>query len=113
MAELEKGVVSIDNGTGNVFEDLGLPSSDTDLLKIEIAAAITATIQRRELTQDEAAKITGTDQAKISGIVRGRVKGFSVERLMTFLVLLGQDIDIRISKKTKKSRGRIRIREAA
>lgn len=113
MAELEKGIVTIDNGTGNVFADLGLPASETDMLKIDIAAAITGTIQRHELTQEDAAQILGTDQAKVSSIVRGRVKGFSVGRLMTYLLMLGQDIDIRISKKAKKSRGRIRIRDAA
>lgn len=98
--------------SGNVFADLGLPAQEKDMLKVQIAMAISAAIDKRNLTQVEAAKIVNTDQAKISALLRGRLKDFSVERLVQFLILLGKDIDIRISG-NHKSRGRIRVRTAA
>ncbi|CAN5566706.1 hypothetical protein BH11ARM2_BH11ARM2_13790 [soil metagenome] len=36
----------------------------------------------------------GIDPPKVSKIVRGRLSGFSTERLMTFLVRLGLDVEI-------------------
>ena len=104
----------VTTSSGNVFVDLDLPSSREDMLKIVIAEAITTTIQRRKLTQVEAAKIIGTDQAKISALLRGRVTNFSVGRLMAFLLSLGRDLDIHISKRYRRNEaGRIRIRECA
>lgn len=97
---------------GNVFADLGLPAQEKDMLKVQIAMAISAAIEKRKLTQVEAAKIVNTDQSKISALLRGRLGDFSVERLVQFLVLLGRDIDIRISG-NHNSRGQIRVRNVA
>lgn len=98
--------------SGNVFADLGLPAQEKDMLKVQIAMAISAAIDKRKLTQVEAARMVNTDQAKISALLRGRLKDFSVERLIQFLILLGKDIDIKISG-NHKSRGRIRVKCAA
>ena len=97
--------------SGNVFADLGLPSQEQDMLKVQIAMAISASIEKRKLTQVEAAKIVNSDQARISDLLRGRLKDFSVDRLIQFLVLLGKDIDIKISGNSKQ-KGQIRVRAA-
>lgn len=97
------------DSSGNVFVDLELPASEEDMLKVNIARAITNTVRKRALTQAEAAKILGVDQSKVSALLRGRLKGFSVERLIRFLVLLGRDIDIHISKRYRSERGRIKV----
>jgi len=98
--------------SGNVFADLGLPSGDEDMLKVKIAMAISAAIEKKKLTQVEAAKIVKADQAKISALLRGRLKGFSVERLIQYLILLGRDIDVRISG-NHKTRGQITVKISA
>jgi predicted XRE-type DNA-binding protein len=59
----------------------------------------------RHLTQLEAAKLLDVDQPKISALVRGRLAGFSIDRLLRFLMLLGHDVRI-----TVKSRSRSRAR---
>jgi predicted XRE-type DNA-binding protein len=99
--------------SGDVFADLGLRYSEIDMLKVNIAMAIAATIGERKLTQSQAAKIVGTDQAKMSMLTRGLLKGFTVERLMSYLTLLGRDIEINIPQAARPSGGRIRIRNAA
>ncbi len=98
--------------SGNVFADLGLPYQEKDMLKVHIAMAIAAAIEKRKLTQAEAAQIVDSDQAKISALLRGRLKDFSVERLIQYVVLLGRDIEIKISG-NHKSRGRIKVKNAA
>ena len=95
--------------SGNVFADLRLPSSPEDMLKVEMARAIGKTIERRGLTQVQAAKMLGTDQAKVSAIVRGRLKDFAVDRLFNYLVALGHDVDIRISQRLRRAEGKIRV----
>ena len=107
-AELDTEEMVIES-TGNVFADLGLPATEEDMLKVEIARAISNTLSKCGLTQSQAAEIIGVDQAKISALVRGRLKGFSVDRLIRFLVLLGKDVDIRISGRNRNQPGRIKV----
>jgi predicted XRE-type DNA-binding protein len=85
--------------TGNIFADLGLPQSDDLLAKAELAAKIIEEIQRRRLTQAKAAVLLGMDQPKISALKRGKLAGFSIERLMRMLLLLGRDIEIAVKEK--------------
>ncbi len=96
--------------SGNVFEDLELLDADDLLAKAELAAKIIAEIQRRRLTQAQAAKILGIDQPKISAIKQGKLSGFSIERLLRFLLLLGQNIEISIKGRSKAgSTARLRV----
>ncbi len=104
---------AITRSSGNVFDDLGIDLSPEEMLKIEIARRIANSIQDRGLTQAEAAKRMRTDQAKVSAILRGRLKGFSTARLIQFFLLLGHDIDIRVSRKYREHQeGRLNIRAA-
>ena len=66
------------------------------LAKAGLAQAIAETIDRRGLTQDEAARIMGLDQPKVSAIVRGRLSGFTQDRLTRCVLALGNDVDITI-----------------
>lgn len=79
--------------SGNVFADLNLPQADDLLAKAELATKIIAEIQRRRMTQTQAAAILGTDQPKVSALRQGKLSGFSIERLMRFLLVLGRDVD--------------------
>jgi predicted XRE-type DNA-binding protein len=86
--------VPVERSSGNVFEDLGLPDSSERLVKSEISSRISAIIERRGLTQSQAASLLDVSQADVSDLVRGKLKGFSTERLFRFLNALGQDIEI-------------------
>jgi predicted XRE-type DNA-binding protein len=74
--------------TGNVFADLGLPGADGHLIKAGLVVRIHRTIRQRKLTQAAAAQLMGIDQSKISAMLAGQFRGYSVERLMRFLVAL-------------------------
>jgi predicted XRE-type DNA-binding protein len=107
-AKLNTDEIVIDS-SGDVFRDLGLPSGEEDRLKIAIAHAIANAIRKRDLTQTETAEVIGVDQAKVSALLKGRLRGFSIDRLFRFLVLLGKDVDIRISDRHKNRPGRIKV----
>jgi predicted XRE-type DNA-binding protein len=97
--------------SGNVFADLGLPEPDDLMAKAELAAKIVAELQRRRLTQSQASQILGIDQPKISALKQGKLSGFSIERLMRLLLLMGRDIEITVRDKPR-SRPTARLRVA-
>lgn len=91
-------------GSGNVFKDLGLPHPEEALTKAELAHKIGEAIARRQLTQAQAAALLRVDQPKISALTRGRLAGFSLDRLVRFLVLLGNDVEIVVKARRNTSR---------
>ncbi len=94
----------------NVFADLGLPKPDELLAKAELAAKIIQEIQRRRLTQSQAAAILGIDQPKVSALKQGKLSGFSIERLMRLLLVLGRNIEITVKGRAKlRSVARLRV----
>ncbi len=95
-------------GTGNVFADLGFARPEEAAAKAELAHRITKIIERRKLTQSEAATLLEVDQPKVSALVRGRLSGFSLDRLVRFLVLLGSDVQI-VVKEQPRNRRRARL----
>ena len=88
-------------GSGNVFEDLGHPRPAEALAKAELARKIAVLIAKRGLTQASAAELLKIDQPKVSALVRGRLAGFSLDRLVRFLVLLGSDVEIVVKPRTR------------
>ena len=86
--------------TGNVLADLG-PGAGEHLIKAGLVVRIDRTIRQRKLTQAAAAQLMGIDQPKISAMLAGRFRGYSVERLMRFLVALGHDIEIVVKPRTR------------
>ena len=91
-------------GSGNVFADLNVPRPEEALAKAELAHKITMLIERRGITQAEAAKLLDVDQPKVSALRRGRLSGFSLDRLVRFVVLLGYDVEIVVKKRSRSRR---------
>jgi len=83
-----------ERGSGNVFADIGLPNAQEHLVKAQLVYKIDGLMKARGLKQVSAAKLFGVKQPDISKMLRGDFRQFSVERLMKFLVALGQDVEI-------------------
>jgi predicted XRE-type DNA-binding protein len=103
----------IEESSGNVFADLGLSNPEERLTKADLAMQITDTIRARRLTQAKAATLFGIDQPKISRLLRGQLSGFSTDRLIHFLTLLGQDVIIVVKPAAPHSRGPGHVRVVA
>ena len=95
--------------SGNVFADLNLPDADDLLAKAELATKIIADIHRRRVTQGQAAAILGVDQPKISALKQGKLTGFSIERLVRFLLRLGRDVEIRVKGSSRSKSAKLRV----
>ncbi len=82
--------------SGNVFADIGLPNAGEHHLKARLVLKIDTLMQERGLKQVAAAALFGIKQPDVSKMLRGDFRQFSVERLMRFLVALGQDVEIAV-----------------
>ena len=90
---------------GNVFADLGFRNSKQEMLKARLTVEIYKLLTKRGITQSEAAKLLGTTQAQVSALMRCRPVSVSVGRLMEFLNVLGQDIEVTVKPATRRKVG--------
>ncbi|MCA6251435.1 MAG: XRE family transcriptional regulator [Phenylobacterium sp.] len=84
----------ITEGAGNVFADLGLPDAAGRQTKTRLAMAVNALLKERRLKQTDTATILGIPQSKVSSLANYRLDHFSVEKLISFLNALDQDVEI-------------------
>lgn len=99
MDRERKGAMSkgeYQTGTRNVFKDLGVPNAEEHFVKAQLVFKIDAILKKRKLRQVEAARLLGIRQPDVSKMLRGEFREFSVERLLRFLVALGQDVEIAV-----------------
>ncbi len=104
---------AIENGSGNVFEDVGLPNSEQELLKAKLTIQVHRLLKKRHLTQAAAAKLLGTTQPQISALMAIKPVSVSVGRLMEFLVILGQDVEVTLKPAPKRRAGQFMVKVAA
>ncbi|MGE3979134.1 MAG: helix-turn-helix domain-containing protein [Nitrospira sp.] len=104
---------TVTKSSGNVFRDLGFSEEKSAelILKSNLLQALQETIKSRGWKQVEAAAQLGIDQAKVSKLLAGQMAGFSIERLVHFLSLLGQDVEVTVRKAPRGRRlGTVRAR---
>ena len=91
--------------SGNVFADLGFRNSKQELLKAKLTVEIYKLLKKRGLRQQQAAKLLGTTQAQVSALMRCKPASVSVGRLMEFLTVLGQDIEVTLKPTARRKAG--------
>ncbi len=94
-----------EESSGNVFADLGFRNSKQEMLKARLTVEIYRLLRKRGVTQNEAAKLLGTTQAQVSALMRCRPVSVSVGRLMEFLNVLGQDIEVTVKPAARRKTG--------
>ena len=115
-----KNSLGIEDGSGNVFADLGLPNANELLLKSDLALAIEEAMEHLGLEPVAAAKIMGLPRPRLSRILRGHFDRVSEGMLINCLTRLGQNVCITHGPAPKgqtarvwvEKRARIRSREA-
>ena len=98
--------IPVHKSSGNVFLDIGFtPAEAAELTaKSRLISAISDTIKRRKLTQQEAARRCGTDQPTLSKVLRGRMESVTIDRLTAWLTALGRTVEIRIRPYNAKAK---------
>lgn len=89
--------IEFEEGSSNVFADLGLPNADELLVRAQIGFHVATLIKNRGLKQQEAADILGVKQPYISHIMNGHFSKFTTDKLLEFLKRLDQKVIITIS----------------
>ena len=84
-------------GSGNVFADFGYPNADVEQLKALLAAQIIGVLDDCALTVHKAEHMTGIAAADFSRIRKTKLDRFTIDRLMTILNRLDQDVDVQIT----------------
>ena len=88
--------VEVQQSSGNVFADLGLPDAEKLKIKTGLIIEIRKAMRSLGLTQLEAAKRMGITQPKVSDMMRGDFTNLSERKLMDCLTRLGYDIEIKV-----------------
>jgi len=103
--------VSIEEGSTNVYADLGYADAAEMQRKSQLAGEIARAIKARRLTQAGAAVLLGIDQSKISRITRGQFRGVSEAKLLELVTKLGHDVKIVVSPVRRRA-GKIELQFA-
>jgi predicted XRE-type DNA-binding protein len=86
--------IQIEEGSGNVYADLGMADAQEMLVKAKLASKVGDIIKHQHLTQQQAAELLAMPQPKVSMLLRGQFRGISEAKMLECLARLGRDIDI-------------------
>jgi predicted XRE-type DNA-binding protein len=87
-----------EEGSGNVFADLGLDDSDELFARSKIGFHVYEILKKKKLTQREIAALLGIKQPEVSHLMNGHFSRFTTDKLLDFLKRLGRKVTIRISR---------------
>jgi len=77
--------------------------------KETLAKFVADVLDRRGLSQTEAAELMDDAPSQVSLVVGGKVRGFSPERLIRMIAKLGHDVEIVIRKRSGGGQGKVRV----
>jgi predicted XRE-type DNA-binding protein len=89
--------MDIIRGSGNVFRELGHPEADREQLRALLAAKIIGVLDDRKLAVRAAQEVTGIAAADFSRIRKANLGRFTIDRLMTILANLGQEVEVSVT----------------
>ncbi|MCL2297969.1 MAG: helix-turn-helix domain-containing protein [Proteobacteria bacterium] len=103
-------MIDIEEGSHNVYADLGFPDADEMLVKAQLATKIGEIVKAHGWTQQEAAHILGMTQPKLSKMLRGQFRGISEAKMLECLTRLGRHVQIVVgpARRTDKA-GQIEV----
>jgi predicted XRE-type DNA-binding protein len=87
-------MIEIEEGSGNVYADLGMADADEMMVKAQLASKIGEIIKDRKWGQQQAADVLGIPQSKLSKMLRGQFRGISEAKMLDCLTRLGCDVQI-------------------
>jgi predicted XRE-type DNA-binding protein len=102
--------MTIIRGSGNVFRDLGHPEADREQLRALLAAKIIGVLDDRKLTVRAAHEVTGVAAADFSRIRNANLGRFTIDRLMTILSGLGQEVEVSVNVHPRRAVSALELR---
>lgn len=85
------------DGSGNVFRDFGYPDADLRQAKCLMAAEIMKILDERGWSTRRAQDATGISHADFARIRNANLSRFTLDRLLSVLTKLGQEVQLTVS----------------
>jgi predicted XRE-type DNA-binding protein len=86
-----------EEGSGNVFADLGLKGADELFARAQIGFHVYKMLKDRKLKQKEIVSLLGIKQPEVSHLMNGHFNRFTTDKLLDFLKRLDRKVTIQIS----------------
>ncbi|TAE56520.1 MAG: XRE family transcriptional regulator [Nostocales cyanobacterium] len=83
--------------SGNIFQDLGFANAEEKLAKVKLASVIADILEQQQITPQQTAQILELEVEQINNLSNGILKEFTIENLLTYLIKLGQNIEIMVT----------------
>jgi len=94
----------------NILEEAIFQNAEEKSAKKQISLKIMEILRKRKITKTKAVEVFKMNSLKVSALYRGKLFGFSLSRMIRFLLMLDHDIDIVIKEKSPSERfGHLRV----
>ncbi len=93
---MRKKKIKFEEGSGNVFADLGLKDSEELFMRAQIGFCVYKIVNAKKLKQREMAALLGIAQSDVSHLMNGHYSRFTTDKLLDFLKRLDRKVTIRI-----------------
>ena len=93
--------IEFEEGSGNVFADLGLEDADQLLARAQIGFHVFKILEQQKLKQREIASVLGIAQPDVSHLMNGHFTRFTTDKLLDFLKRLDRKVIIEVSRHQK------------
>jgi len=93
--------IEFEEGSGNVFSDLGLKDADQLLARAQIGFHVFKILEGQKLKQREIADVLGIAQPDVSHLMNGHFSRFTTDKLLDFLKRLNRKVTIEVSRHQK------------
>ena len=97
MKNDDQSKIEFEEGSGNVFADLGLENADELLARAKIGFHVYKLLKDRKLKQKEIATLLKIKQPEVSHLMNGHFNRFTTDKLLDFLRRLDRKVTIQIS----------------
>ncbi len=91
-------------GSGNVFRDFGDANPDLEQARAILAAKIIGVLDERKLSVRAAEDLTAVAASEFSRIRNAKLERFTIDRMITILGKLDQQVDFEITVKPRRDR---------
>ena len=99
MSTKRRKAIEFEEGSGNVFADLGLKEADQLLARAQIGYHVFKILEDKKLKQRDIAEVLGIAQPDVSHLMNGHFSRFTTDKLLDFLKRLDQKVTIEVSRR--------------
>lgn len=97
MRTKQRKRIEFEDGSGNIFADLGFKDADQLVARAQIGFHVFKILEAQGLKQREIADVLGIAQPDVSHLMNGHFSRFTTDKLLNFLKRLDRKVTIEVS----------------